>query len=206
MAPLVTDELISAAKRALRKAVVAQRDALSCAERAQFSERITRKLLALPSYRNANRVLAYCSIGSEFHTHEFLLATLRLGKRLLLPRVDRIQLELQLFYVESLERQLIPGVWGILEPDPRECEAAVTENVEWVLVPGVAFDSHGRRLGYGGGYYDKLLSSLSPNISRVAAAFSLQIVDQVPSSAHDQRVHVVVTEDAEMTRPGLTGN
>jgi 5-formyltetrahydrofolate cyclo-ligase len=85
------------------------------------------------------------------------------------------------------------GYQGI--PEPRiECPLAVAADVDWALVPGVAFDASGRRLGYGGGFYDRLLPLLAPRTPRVAGAFACQIVARVPAAPHDLTVDTVVTE------------
>ena len=81
--------------------------------------------------------------------------------------------------------------------------AVAEEAIDWVLVPGVAFDLHGHRIGYGGGYYDRLLPLLRKDARRVAGAFELQIVEQVPSAPHDLAVDAIITERRTMeVRPG----
>lgn len=157
------------------------------------SARITDILAALPEYRRAFVVLAYMSMGAEFETGDFVRCVLADGKALVLPRVNRALRCLDLFSVDDVERDLAPGVWGIREPVPDRCAAAVERDIEFALVPGLAFDARGGRLGYGGGFYDRLLPRL-PAL-RVAAAFSVQMVDAVPMSARDQYVDLVVTED-----------
>jgi 5-formyltetrahydrofolate cyclo-ligase len=194
------DDGIVGAKRELRRAVLAQRDELSPDTRLHLSRRISERLSTLERYQRANCVLAYCSFGSEFLTRDFIDATLSAGKRLILPKVDRQLHCLQLFYVESIAQQLTPGIWGILEPDPQRCETASPQAVEWILVPGVAFDVACQRLGYGGGYYDRLLNSIPSIAPRIAAAFSMQIVPNVPTAMHDQPLHCVITEDVVLQR------
>ncbi|MFO1204427.1 MAG: 5-formyltetrahydrofolate cyclo-ligase [Burkholderiales bacterium] len=181
-------------KRALRTALVALREQLSPAVRAAFSRRITHTLLALPEYRRARVVMAYMSMGAEFETEAFVQRALADGKRLVLPRVNRGERRLDLFAVSDLEAELAPGVWGILEPLPERCATVAATAVDFVLVPGLGFDGDGGRLGYGGGFYDRLLVAMT-TATRVAAAFSAQVVDAVPMTAHDQRVELVVTED-----------
>jgi len=95
--------------------------------------------------------------------------------------------------VGDLDRDLAPGVWEIREPVPDRCAAAVERDIEFALVPGLAFDERGGRLGYGGGFYDRLLAGLQA--VRVTAAFSVQVVEAVPMSEHDQYVDLIVTED-----------
>ncbi len=181
------------AKRAQRAALRTQREALSPAVRAAFSRRITDTLIALPEYRRASVVLAYMSMGAEFETAAFVRRVLADGKTLVLPRVNREAKRLNLFVVGDLDRDLAPGVWEIREPVPDRCAAAVERDIEFALVPGLAFDERGGRLGYGGGFYDRLLAGLQA--VRVTAAFSVQVVEAVPMSEHDQYVDLIVTED-----------
>ncbi|HYN26859.1 MAG TPA: 5-formyltetrahydrofolate cyclo-ligase [Burkholderiales bacterium] len=177
----------------MRASVIARRDALDSQTRRRDSQAIIAKLLTLPEYRAAGVVCAYASFGSEFDTAPFCTDVIAAGKRLLLPRINRAARMLELCEVRNLGSDLAPGVWGILEP-AELCPIVPSSAVEFLLVPGVAFTATGERLGYGGGFYDRLLSGLKAMTPRVAAAFSVQIVDDLPAGPRDQRVHRVVTE------------
>ena len=185
---------VKSAKTALRKRVLAARDALDPALRAAASAIITDTLAALPAFVAARTVMAYAGFGSEIDTAPFLAATLAAGKTLVLPRVDRATRTLQLFVVRDPAADLVAGIWGIREPDPARCAAADPGTIGFVLVPAVAFTQDGDRLGYGGGFYDRLLASLDRRVARIAAAFDLQVVDHIPEGPDDQRVDQVVTE------------
>ena len=186
-------ETIEQAKAQLRAAMIARRDAAKVASRIRHSQAITQKLCALPEYRAATMVAAYASFGSELDTAEFLARILADGKLLLLPRINRAQRALELRQVKDLAGDLVAGVWGIREPAER-CRMVSPAQVDFMLVPGVAFTAGGARLGYGGGFYDRLLTSLDQHAVRIAAAFDLQIVEHIPEGPHDQRVGKVVTE------------
>lgn len=194
------DEL-RARKAAQRKALLAGRDALPAAARADLSRRITQRLLALPALSAARTVLAYASFGSEFDTSALVDALLAAGKRLALPRVDREARRLELFFVTSVQRDLEPGVWGIREPAPERCRPATLDEIDLVLTPGVAFSPRCERLGYGGGYYDQLLAGQPAGLFTVAAAFELQLVPDLPLGPADVPVDLVVTETAIYRRP-----
>ena len=186
-------EAIKQAKATLRTAILTRRDAADIESRSGDSLAITQKLCALPAYRAATAVAAYASFGSELDTSAFLARILADHKQLLLPRINRAQRVLELRHVADLEADLVSGVWGIREPAQR-CPIFALDKVEFTLVPGVAFTQSGARLGYGGGFYDRLLASLDRRATRIAAAFQLQMVDQLPEERHDQRVDQVVTE------------
>ena len=106
---------------------------------------------------------------------------------------------LELHSIDDPDRDVVFGHLDIPEPlstRPQVPRAAI----DFVLVPGVAFDLEGRRLGYGGGYYDRLLPLLAPHATRVAGAFDVQIVERVPAAPHDVRVDTIVTESRTVER------
>jgi 5,10-methenyltetrahydrofolate synthetase len=195
----MNSEAVSAAKAALRRQVLARRDALDAATRRDWNKRITTRLLALAPLQHVRTVAAYMSIGSEFDTRAFVDYVLARGKTLLLPRVDRAARKVDLCRVTDLERELVPGVWKIPEPAP-DAPVFSGESVDWVLVPGVAFTRRGERLGYGAGYYDRLIAGFAHPPVLVAAAFGMQLVDALPLAPHDRPVAEVVTEDAIYSR------
>jgi 5-formyltetrahydrofolate cyclo-ligase len=180
-------------KTALRKQVVAARDAIPTATRRELSERITTQILGLQTYRSARCVLAYMSFGSEFDTSDFIANALAHGKTLCLPRVVPDQRRLNVHTVENLECHLQSGVWGIREPRADRPLVDLGQ-VDIVLLPGVAFTPRCERLGYGGGFYDRLLPRFERRPHLVAAAFGLQIRDQIPLEATDQCIDVVISE------------
>jgi 5-formyltetrahydrofolate cyclo-ligase len=180
-------------KAALRRQLIAARDALPPATRRELSARITPQLLALDAYRQASCVLAYMSFGSEFDTAALVTDALASGRQLCLPRVDRNTRRLELHYVENPDRDLQTGTWGIREPRA-ECPPADLARIDFVLLPGVAFTPQCDRLGYGGGFYDRLITRFASRPPLVAASFALQIRDAIPLDASDQRVDVVITE------------
>lgn len=185
-------------KQSIRKSILARREQLSPDIRAALSADIAERLLQLPECRDAATVLGYMNFGSEFASDLFAARALAEGKRLALPKVNHHTNLLDLYWVEDFENQLAPGLWGIREPVVERCERVGALNeVEFALLPGVAFTRGGARLGYGGGFYDKLLAGSDAGRERpvlVAAAFALQIVGQLPQEATDIKVERIVTE------------
>jgi 5,10-methenyltetrahydrofolate synthetase len=179
----------------LRKAVLARRDAVDAGTRAALSRAIIDGIIGLDIYRRSGVVLAYVGFGSELQTDAFVSRVLDDGKVLVLPRVNREERRLDIHEVKDPARQLQAGTWGIREPKPARCPRAKPEAIDFALVPGVAFDPKGGRLGYGGGYYDRLLAGCSASFPLlVAGAFELQMVEEVPVEEHDVLVDLVVTE------------
>jgi 5-formyltetrahydrofolate cyclo-ligase len=186
---------LAAQKQVIRKNILARREALPADQRQVLSRTIIERIIAMPEYQRARMVLAYMNFGSEFGGALCAAQVLKDGKHLLLPRVNRASRELELYRVDNLETQLEQGSWGIAEPVPERCERLNQLNaVEFALLPGVAFARDGARLGYGGGFYDKLLARMKPHPVLVAAAFALQIVPEVAQEITDVKVDWIVTE------------
>ncbi|MDR0770515.1 MAG: 5-formyltetrahydrofolate cyclo-ligase [Burkholderiales bacterium] len=184
------------AKQEIRRRVLALREGLSAEMHAAHSRGIAQRIAALPSFAAARAVLLFHPFGSEWAAALLVQEALRSGKTVVLPRVIRTQENLRqmvLQTVENIDRDTAPGLWGIREPLP-ERPLVSPETIDWVLVPGVAFTPHGDRLGYGAGFYDRLLPQIPARVPRIAGAFDAQIVDVLPTDAYDCPVDAVLTE------------
>ena len=181
-------------KQALRKRVAAQRAAIAPPRRRDWDARIQEALLAHERWRRASAVMAYCSMPEEVGTRAILEDALARNKRLLLPRCVPGEKRFEAVEVRDLERDLTPGRFrGLLEP-LRELPAwSGDDELDLIVVPGVAFDRAGRRLGFGAGMYDRFLAQ-HPKPWRVGLAYELQVLDAVPSDDYDVAVHAVLTE------------
>lgn len=183
-------------KQAIRQRIIAFRQQMEEDERARLSLAIAARLASMEAYRTANTVLAYMNFGAEFSAEIFVQQALRDGKRVLLPRVNRSTNELDIYQVMDLLHDLAPGMWGISEPLVERCARVdALEEVDFILLPGVAFGRDGTRLGYGGGFYDKLLARMQHQPALVAGAYTMQIVEGVPQEATDRKVEWLVTEN-----------
>ncbi|MFO1302331.1 MAG: 5-formyltetrahydrofolate cyclo-ligase [Burkholderiales bacterium] len=180
------------AKRALRERVLAARDALDPSMRAAASVAIAQRIAALPSFLGARMPLLTLPFRSEWDTRPLLDASLANGGAVVLPRVNEATRMLELHLVSEPAWQIRAGYRGIPEPDAATPQVDPAD-VDWVLVPGVAFDASGGRLGYGGGFYDRLLPLLPRATPRIAGAFDVQVVEAVPAAPHDLRVHAIAT-------------
>lgn len=185
-------------KQAIRQSIIADRAALPQELHARWSRDIAARLMALPQYQAAHCVLGYMSFGAEFDSMDWLRQTLADGKKLLLPKVDVAARKLALYHVQDLDVQLAPGAYGIREPLAENCPPAALDEADFILLPGTAFARDGARLGYGGGFYDKLLARMDTSedthATLAAAAFSMQLVKDVPQEATDRKVQWLVTE------------
>ncbi len=177
---------VRSAKATLRREVRALRGALSPDALARASAEITALLQAAPAWRGARWIAAYASLPGEVDTAALLADP---HKPIALPRVEGKGVPLRFYDLRSAS--LVPGVWGIPEPGPEALEVA-PDAIDLVVVPALAVDRTGRRLGQGGGYYDRTLP-LCTRALRVAVVLDAQVVDAVPTEAHDARLDAFVT-------------
>ena len=176
-------------KRRLRREVLALRDAVPEADRAARSRAIAECLLALPELESARTVLVFSSFGSEADTAAIVEGLLARGARIALPRIEGDRL-VPVAYRPGDE--VAVTAFGALEPTAGE--VVPDDEIDVVVTPGVAFDRRGHRVGYGGGYYDRLFRRLPRRPYRVAVAFAVQVVAEVPNGGADLPVDAVVTE------------
>ncbi|MBK9161648.1 MAG: 5-formyltetrahydrofolate cyclo-ligase [Nitrosomonadales bacterium] len=187
---------IQARKQALRQRIIAARDEVSAAERLHWSCAVVDGVCRLPAYRAAQTVLGYLNFGAELAAESWVQRALEDGKRVLLPRVNRASKHLDLYRVRDLQHDVAPGLWSIREPLAERCDRfdAMGE-LDFVLLPGVAFTRAGARLGYGGGYFDKLLAHVPHRPALAAGAFGMQVVAEIPQESTDRKVEWLVTEN-----------
>ncbi|HHX74760.1 MAG TPA: 5-formyltetrahydrofolate cyclo-ligase [Firmicutes bacterium] len=182
-------------KKALRKEVLARRDRLSWEDVRAKSEAIAGRLFALPAYRSAGSIMYFLNFGKEVQTLQFVPRTLAHGKRVIAPKTVPATKQLLLSEIRDLKNDLAPGVWGIPEPKEDALRPVEPQAVDFVAVPGVAFDLAGRRLGYGGGYYDRFFPRLRPGVPLVALTFEIQLEEELPEDPWDWYVDIIITEE-----------
>ena len=172
--------------------MLVRRASLDPAEREGWSRRIEERLAALDVWQGAALVHTYVgAVQGEVATREIVARALGEGKTVVCPRVRWNPRGLDSFAIRSLD-DLVESSRGLWEPDPARATPADDAKLELVLVPGIAFDRRGWRIGFGAGLYDRFLSGVSA--PRVALAFSLQILDSLPVEPHDEPVDWIVTE------------
>jgi 5-formyltetrahydrofolate cyclo-ligase len=191
-------------KRALRAAMRAQREALDARERARASADLSARLAALPEVQAAGCLAAFVATRGEVDLSTVVSQRVAAGARVALPRVAASTPEAGprlRFHLVTPETELQPGTFGILEPPASSPELGGDE-LDVVLLPGLAFDAGGRRLGYGGGYYDELIGALARAGSRpllIGVGFDFQLVERCPAGEGDAPIDWVVT-DARVVR------
>jgi 5,10-methenyltetrahydrofolate synthetase len=181
-----------ATKSGLRQDFLSRRRAMDAAARTALSERIAARLFELEPYRGARLVHLYVgAVDGEVETRTIALDALQQGKRVACPRVEKSPARLEHYEIRSLA-ELVEGGRGLWEPNPARARPVPLEAVDVVLVPGIAFDRHGHRIGFGAGYYDRFLAGVSA--PKIGLAYSLQIAQRIPYSPRDVPVDWIVTE------------
>lgn len=162
-------------------------------DRVAKSRVIFDKLLKLPEFRKALTILFYFPFDGEVNTTEMIKQAKKMGKRIGLPRIMKGKKRIIPSIVHSLDEDLEPGPYGIQQPIGTRLQTLDVQNLDMVVVPGVAFDKRNNRLGRGGGYYDRFLKSLPSLTPTIGLAFDFQIVDHLPQQKeHDIPVSKVL--------------
>ena len=191
-------------KKHIREQAHANRNAQP--DKDALSARICAAFVALPEYAAAKTVLYYVDVRSEVRTRHALPAALTHGKKIVVPWCND-RGELELFHLQNME-ELAIGMYKILEPKPElrnlpEKQVNV-KALDLVMVPGVAFDRRGARMGHGKGYYDKLLEHARRDTPLVALAFECQLFPEIPTQAHDVFMDKIITEKEIIAGRGRT--
>ena len=188
-----TSELAALKNEVRAQAHAARRDQ---PDKEEVSGTICRRFAQLPEYQAAGTVMCYVHVRDEVQTFRFLEATVGRGKRIVIPYC--VADDLRLFLLEDLN-ELATGCFGILEPQERlrsqGQKHVKPEQLDLVMVPGVAFDLSGGRLGHGRGYYDRLLVDVHPDTPLAALAFECQLFPDIPMGPHDVYMDMVITEN-----------
>jgi 5-formyltetrahydrofolate cyclo-ligase len=199
----VTTTSDSSAKDLLRERMRAVRSGITPAAREAASRAIVDRVAALPAWAGARTVALYPSTGSEVDTWELARLALATGKRVAWPRISTSGRAME--FACCAPAELLPGPARVLEAPP-SAPALPIDLLDLVVVPGLAFDPAGRRLGRGRGHYDATLVRLRPDALRIGLCFEAQVVDRVPTEPHDAPLDVVVTESRLLAPAGVPGS
>jgi 5-formyltetrahydrofolate cyclo-ligase len=186
--------MIHKRKKELRRKVQQLRDSIDPEQRRILSDRVAANLWSVPEFVAADTVLFFISFRSEVDTMPMIIRALEEKKTVCVPCTDAGNKAMVASRITDLDTDLELGNYDILEPREECLRPLPPESMDVILMPGVAFDLTGGRLGYGGGYYDRFLEKCSPDCMLVAVAFEIQIVEHVPCADHDANIHKIVTE------------
>ena len=185
-------------KASLRREAIAARDRLSPELRDRWSAAIRERLVSLACWSHAEVIGLYAAIRGEVGLLPLIEMARASAKRVVFPRVNQAERMLEFFEIESAS-ELAPGAFGVPEPPDNRSRHVVAAEIELLLVPGLAFDPGGRRLGFGGGFYDRLLDANA--LATIGLAFDFQIRPVLPEAPHDRGVEMVLTEKRAFKAP-----
>ncbi|MBF0329261.1 MAG: 5-formyltetrahydrofolate cyclo-ligase [Nitrospirae bacterium] len=186
-------------KKSIRQKAFLLRDSITPELRLFKNGEIKKNLLALDAFDKAETVMLFASFRSEVDTFDIIKHCISIGKKTILPKADKDNCGLLLYEIENIG-ELEKGYFGILEPKVADERLTPKEKLDFIVVPGAAFDARCNRVGYGKGFYDRLL------IQRTAPAFALayeeQIFDSVPVDKYDVRLDGIITDERVISCDG----
>ncbi len=170
--------------------MLSERDSMSRAVIAIKSEIIQERFMVLSEFKHSKILASYYSFGSEVRTFRIMDEALDKNRVVALPKINKNYME---FYQIDVNSVFYTNKFGIPEPTPLSSQK-VSDELDLVLVPGIAFDTYGYRIGYGYGYYDRFLADKGNSIVCVGLAFDSQVVQQVPHVSHDRKLDILLTD------------
>jgi len=176
----------------LRKSALSAREGIPVNIRDAYSQLIRKKVLAYLDSISAKKVHTYIGFNSEVATRRIIEDLLEKGITVVVPVAGKEDMRHSLL---TDLRDLVPGNFRV--PVPKQINEASVADIDAILIPIVAFDGNGMRLGYGKGFYDRFLSTLSPKIKRIGLAFSIQEMEQIPKYSHDELINIAFTEQSD---------
>ena len=188
-------EEIREKKQEIRNNIAKILEEFSDKEREKKTKQIEDSLFEFANFLEAKIVLLYVNKKSEVASRNIIKKCFDFNKIVILPAFDIKTYETKLMKVDDLDNDLTTGPRGILEPDINRCKIVPVDCVDLAIIPGVAFDEKGGRIGSGEGYYDRFIPKLSITTRKVALALERQIIQQVPVESHDNHVDIIITEE-----------
>jgi 5-formyltetrahydrofolate cyclo-ligase len=185
---------IAQAKNAIRQDIIQKRKELGDLEKNEKSLAISKRLFGIDEFKKSKVVFCFLSTFFEVQTEKIIRESLRLGKQVLVPLLDPEGENLQASRIPSMDIDFIIGKYGIKQPTLKLIDIVAFSNIDFVVVPGLAFDNIGNRIGYGAGFYDKFFKKISSGVTRVAVSYDFQLLNLVPHSDLDEPVHFLITE------------
>ncbi len=181
----------NADKKKLRELVLNKRNALDSGLKKAWDEKIFKKLINSKLYQDARVIFTFVSFGSEVDTHQIINYALKDEKIICVPKIPSPKQGIAVYRINSFD-DLREGYYHILEPVDG-CSEVSPADIDLILMPGLAFDRSGGRVGYGGGYYDRFLAQLTNKVNKIALAYDFQVFAQVPTDEKDVKIDGIIT-------------
>lgn len=181
-------------KEKIRKDILQRRLSLSAEKIKNKSHQIFLNLIKTKEFLNSQNIMFYVATRSEVKTEKMIKASIKMGKKVFVPIILSDCINLAPSRLIDFDRELEKGKKGILEPKKEYHRLFPPENIDLIILPGIAFDLAGNRIGRGLGYYDNFLKKVSASTKLIALAFEMQIIKKVPINKNDIPVHKIITE------------
>ncbi|WKY47328.1 5-formyltetrahydrofolate cyclo-ligase [Eubacteriaceae bacterium ES3] len=178
-------------KNAFRKETLTRRKEIYCTN---TDAMVVDNFLKSDLYKESNWIMVYVSFGTEINTHKLIEQALKDGKHVVAPICNACDHTLTLSEIKDFPDDLQEGHYGILEMKPDRVRVVDPKQLDLVMVPGCAFTPEGHRMGFGGGYYDRFLETISPDCKTVALVRDDFVFEKIPMDPHDKSVDYMVTE------------
>jgi len=181
-------------KSEIRSDIAEILDALSDNEIKEKTKELENRLFEFANFLESKIALLYINNSCEVISLDIIKRCFGLYKIVVLPAPNTSRYEMKLMKIDNIDKDLNPGAEGILEPDADRCKTVPIESIDIAIIPGIAFDEKGGRIGSGDGYYDRLIPKLPITTRKVALSLESQIIQQVPVESHDRHVDIIITE------------
>jgi len=181
-------------KREIRSDIAKTLEELSEVELNEKTTKIENRFFEFANFLEAKIALLYINSSCEVATRDIIKRCYTYNKIVVLPAFDIEKFQMTLMKIDNIDTGLKPGPRGILEPDKSKCKVVPIESIDIAIVPGIAFDEKGGRIGSGEGYYDRLIPKLTITTRKVSLSLENQIVQQIPMESHDKYVDIIITE------------
>ncbi|WP_372679612.1 5-formyltetrahydrofolate cyclo-ligase [Desulfosarcina sp.] len=155
---------------------------------------IENRLFEFANFLESKIVMLYVNTENEVATDAIIKRTYDFNKIVVLPAFDTAKFKMNLMKVDNPDKDLVVGPRGILEPNPARCKSVPLDSIDIAIVPGIAMDEKGGRIGSGDGYYDRVIPDLPMTTRKVGLVFEGQLIPQVPMESHDKHVDIIITE------------
>lgn len=187
-------EEIQLSKSEIRSYIHKAIQSLSKTEIAEKTSLIENRLFEFANFLESTISLLYFAHEDEVDTQDIIRRCFEYNKIVVLPAFDTENFAMSLLKIDDFDKDLTAGPRGGLEPDSERCKIVPIERIDIAIIPGIALDEKGGRIGSGNGYYDRLIPKLPITTRKVALAFECQIVPQVPMESHDKYMDIIITE------------
>jgi 5-formyltetrahydrofolate cyclo-ligase len=175
--------------------IVAERlDKFTKEELAQKYEIIERRLFEFANFMESQMVFLYTPVNGEISTENIIKKALQIEKQLVLPALTTTKNVINLYKITNYNKDLVKGANDILEPDIKKCKKIPLEDIDIAIIPGLAFDDKGGRVGFGNDYYRRLISKLPETCRKISLAYEEQVVDQIQMESRKYTVDIIITD------------